>query len=109
MNDCYAGDGKVHPSIPLLKLTELFELFKISGLKRDEVLMELFGLTLKGKVLEWYRLQDDSHLMDWEEIQSLFYSKFYPIHEVHENRNYVYNFYPHDGESIAQAWGCWKL
>src|SRR3954464_14681031 len=21
------------------------------------------------------------------------------------NRNYVYNFYPHDGESIAQAWG----
>ena len=24
---------------------------------------------------------------------------------VHENRNYVYNFYPHDGESKAQAWG----
>ena len=55
--------------------------------------------------MEWYRLLDDSHLLDWEEIQSLFYSKFYPLHEVHENRNYVYNFYPHDGESIAQAWG----
>ena len=29
--------------------------------------------------------------------QSLSYSNFYPLHEVHENRNYVYNFYPHDG------------
>src|ERR1044071_3205868 len=22
-----------------------------------------------------------------------------------KNKNYIYNFYPHDGESIAQAWG----
>ena len=31
-NDCYAGDGTVHPSIHLLKLTKLCELFKISGM-----------------------------------------------------------------------------
>src|SRR3954464_15660880 len=105
MNDYYAGDGTIHPSIHLLKLTELCELFKISGLTRDEVMRKLFALSLKGKALEWYRLLDDSHLLDWEEIQSLFYSKFYPLHEVHKNRNYVYNFYPHDGQIIAQAWG----
>ena len=89
MNDRYAGDGTVHPSVHLLKLTELCELFKISGLTRGEVMRKLFALSLKGKALEWYRLLDDSHLLDWEEIQSLFYSKFYPLHEVHENRNYV--------------------
>src|SRR3954464_12302592 len=105
MNDYYARDGTVHPSTHLLKLTKLCELFKISGLTGDEVMRKLFALSLKGKALEWYRLLVDPHLMDWEEIQSLFYSKFYPLHEFHENRNYVYNFYPHDGESIAQAWG----
>src|SRR3954469_25266504 len=103
INDCY--DGTINPSIHLLKLTELCEVIKISGLTRGEVMKKLFSLSLKGKALEWYRLLDDSHLRDWEEIQSLFYSKFYPLHEVHENRNYVYNFYPHDGESISQAWG----
>ena len=92
-------------SIHLLKLTELCELFKISGMTRDEVMRKLFALSLKRKALEWYRLLDNSHLIDWEEIKSLFYSKFYPLHEVHENRNYIYNFYPHDGESIAQDWG----
>ena len=74
MNDCYAGDGTVHPSIHLLKLIELCELFKLSGMTRDEVMRKLFALSLKEKALEWYRLLDNSHLLDWEELKSLFYS-----------------------------------
>ena len=27
------------------------------------------------------------------------------MHVVHRDRNYIYNFLPHEGESIAQAWG----
>ena len=27
------------------------------------------------------------------------------MHLVHRDRNYVYNFWPREGESIAQAWG----
>ena len=42
--------------------------------------------------------------MDWKELMSLFYSKFYPLHEIHQDRNYIYNFCLRDGESIAQAW-----
>src|SRR4051812_38720773 len=56
INDCY--DGKVNPSIHLLKLTELCELFKILGLTRGEVMKKLFALLLKGKALEWYRPLD---------------------------------------------------
>ena len=33
------------------------------------------------------------------------YSKFYPLHEIHQDINYIYYFWPRDGESIAQAWG----
>jgi hypothetical protein len=47
--------------------------------------------------------------MAWEDIVPLFYSKFYPPSEIHKDRNKVYNFWPHDGESIAQAWGRLKL
>ena len=36
---------------------------------------------------------------------SLFYTKFYALHEIHRDRNYIYNFWSRDGESIAQAWG----
>ena len=27
------------------------------------------------------------------------------MHLVHRDRNYIYNFWPCEGESIAQAWG----
>ena len=66
---------------------------------------KLFSLSLKEKAFEWYRLLHSSHLLDRKELISLFYSKFYPLHEIHQDRNYIYNFWPHDGESIAQAWG----
>jgi hypothetical protein len=38
-----------------------------------------------------------------------FYSKFYPPSEIHKDRNRIYNFWPHDGESISQVWGRLKL
>ena len=31
--------------------------------------------------------------------------KNYPIHLVHRDRNYIYNFWPREGKSIALAWG----
>ena len=34
-----------------------------------------------------------------------FHQKFYPMHLVHRDPNYIYNFWPREGESIAQAWG----
>src|SRR4051812_33688920 len=36
---------------------------------------------------------------------SLFYTKFYPLHEIKRDMNYIYNFWSRDGESVAQAWG----
>ena len=34
-----------------------------------------------------------------------FHQKFYPKCLVHRDHNYIYNFWPREGESIAQAWG----
>ena len=109
MDERYAGDGTVHPSDHLLKLKELCELFKVAGLSRENAMKKLFPLSLKDKAREWYELLDDPHHSEWKELESLFYSKFYPPHEMHLDRNYIYNFRPHDGESIAQAWGRLKI
>ena len=66
---------------------------------------KLFSISLKDRSWEGYTLLDDSHLLDWKELMSLFYFKFYPLHEIHQDRNFIYNFWPCDGENIAQAWG----
>src|SRR4051794_20532495 len=88
IDNCYYGDGTIHPGDHLLLLHELCSLFKCAGISEDQVKMLKNGRSL-----------------GWEEIVPLFYSKFYPPSEIHKDRNKIYNFWPQDEESIAQAWG----
>ena len=71
----------------------------------EKVKKKLFSLSLSRKATHWYKLLKNGHSHGWEEIVPLFYSKFYPPSEIHQDRNLIYNFWPHEGESIAQAWG----
>ena len=105
MNNRYEGDGTVHPGDHLLFLHELCELFKCAGITMEKVKKKLFSLSLSGRAAHWYKLLKNGHSHGWEEIVPLFYSKFYPPSEIHQDRNLIYNFWPHEGESIAQAWG----
>ncbi|KAK1613699.1 hypothetical protein QYE76_019216, partial [Lolium multiflorum] len=71
----------------------------------DEVRKKLFSISLSGKAAHWYKLLDDGDSLEWNDIVPRFYSKFYHPSEIHKDRNRIYNFWPHDGESISQAWG----
>src|SRR3954468_4139226 len=99
----YTGEG--HPGEHLLYLSILSSLFKLAGVTMEFVMKKLFSVSLKDKASDWYKLLDNSDLLEWPKLMSLFYAKFYPLHEIHQDRNYIYNFWSRDRESIAQAWG----
>src|SRR3954470_22789923 len=99
----YSGEG--HPGEHLLYLSQLCSLFKLAGVSVEFVMKKLFSVSLIDRASNWYKLLDNSHLLDWQELMSLFYTKFYALHEIHRDRNYIYKFWSRDGESIAQAWG----
>ena len=92
MNNCYYGDGTVHPGDHLLFIYELCGLFNITGITMDEVKKKLFVHSLKGEAKEWYLLLRNCHSLEWEEIVPLFYSRFYPPSEIHKDQNFIYNF-----------------
>ena len=62
MANRYAGDG--HPADHLLYLSELCALFKLAGVSRDFVMRKLFSLSLKDTSWDWYKLLDNSHLLN---------------------------------------------
>jgi hypothetical protein len=43
--------------------------------------------------------------MELESIENGISPKKYHMHLVHCDQNYIYNFWPREGESIALAWG----
>ena len=53
----------------------------------EKVKKKLFSLSLSGRAAHWYKLLKNGHSHGWEEIVPLFYSKFYPPSEIHQDRN----------------------
>jgi hypothetical protein len=52
MNNCYLGDGHVHPGDHLLFIHELCKLFKCAGILMNQVKRKLFSFSLKGRAAE---------------------------------------------------------
>src|SRR3954463_7656324 len=103
LDNRYSGEG--HPGEHLLYLSQLCSLYKLAGVKMEFVMKKLFSVSLKDKASVWHKLLDNSDLVECQELMSLFYTNFYPLREIHQDRNYIYNFWSRDGENIAQAWG----
>lgn len=97
--------GSTHPDYHLIYLIEISGLFKLSGLQGDKVKKKVFRLSLEEKDMMWYNLLDDIGSWDWNHLKLEFHQIFHPMHLIHHGRNFIYNCWPHEGESIAQDWG----
>ena len=98
----YAGDGTVHPDMHLIYVDEICGLFKLVGMPKHLIKKKVFPLSLKGKSLTWYRLCDDIGAWNYNRLKLEFHQKFYPMHLVHHDRNYIYNFWS-SCSSLADA------
>ena len=85
----YVGDGTEHPDMHLIYVEEIYGLFKLVGLPRDEVKKKFFSLSFKGIALAWYRLCDDIGSWNWNQLKLEFHQKNY-LHLVHRDWNYIY-------------------
>src|SRR3954470_16509918 len=65
----YAGDR--HPGEHLLYLSQPCSLFKLAGVTMEFVMKKIFSVSLKDKASDWYKLLDNSDLLDWQELMSL--------------------------------------
>jgi hypothetical protein len=65
---------------------------------------KLLYLSLLGSARIWFRSLDGKYRLDWKYLRKGFYFKYYTLKEAYNDRCHIYNFWPHVGESIAQAW-----
>ena len=86
----FAGDGTKNPDLHLIFVDEVCGLFKLAGMPDDVIKKKVFPLSLKGDALAWYMLCDDMGSWDYKRLKLEFHQKFYPMHLVHRDRNYIY-------------------
>ena len=93
----FTGDGTKHPDEHLIYVDEVCGLFKLAGIPDDVAKKKVFPFSLKGDALVWYRQCDDMRSWDYKRLNLEFHQKYYPMHLVHRDRNYIYNFWPCKG------------
>ena len=86
----FAGDGTLHPDLHLIYVDEFCGLFKLVGMPEDVIKKKVFPLSLKGDALTWFRLSDDIGSWNYQRLKLEFHQKFYPMHLVHRDHNYIY-------------------
>ena len=90
LDNPFTGDGTKHPHEHLIYVDEVCGLFKLVSVPGDVVNMKVFPLSLKGDASTWYRLCDDMGSWNYKRLKLEFHEKFYPMHLVHRDRNYIY-------------------
>ena len=88
----FVGDGIEHPDEHLIYVDEVCGLFKLAGIPDDVAKKKVFPLSLKVDALIWYRLYDDMRSWDYKRLKLEFHPKYYSMHLVHRDHNYIYNF-----------------
>ena len=92
LDNPYVGDGTLYPNLHVIFVDEVCGLFKLAGLPGAEAKKKVFPLSFKGKSLTWYMLCDDIGSWNWNRLKLEFHHKKYPMHLVHRDQNYIYNF-----------------
>ena len=105
MKDPFSGDGSKSAMDHLDFIESLCSLFKLAGIPHYLVKIRMLYMSLSGNAHIWYQSLDEKDKDDWEVLRKVFYLKYYTPRAIYEDRCFIYNFWPHKGESISQAWG----
>ena len=105
MKNPFTGDGTKSAREHMEIIEDICGLFRLPGISEDQVKRKLLYLSLSGNARDWYRSLDEEVQNEWSILRKVFFLKYFTPKEAYDNRCYIFNFWPHLGESITQAWG----
>ena len=101
----FAGDGTSTASDHIRFIEDLSEMVRLHCMPDDEVKIRLLYQSLSGNARIWYFSLDEEIKSDWCTLRKVFFLKYFTPKEAYDSRCFIFNFWPHLGESITQAWG----
>ena len=104
-NEYFAGDGTKAASDHIRAIEDICGLIRLKAISEEEVKCKLLYQSLTGDARKWYMSLDEEITRNWDTFMKVFFLKYFTPKEAYENRCFIFNFWPHLGESITQAWG----
>ena len=99
----FHGLNSEDPFQHIKQLKHLAQTFRSDVQNRDILLMKMFSFSLLDKAAHWYQTQTRP-INTWEELQSEFLKKFFPVGRTNALRHQITHFTQQPGEPLHEAW-----
>ncbi|GJZ21650.1 MAK10-like protein [Tanacetum coccineum] len=96
------------PNQHLKDFLKLIDSLDLDGENRERTRLRLFQFFLCDQASNWLEHLPAGSITTWEDLTTRFLAQFFPPGRTAKLRNDILMFQQHHGESLSEAWTCFK-
>ncbi|GJT88921.1 MAK10-like protein [Tanacetum coccineum] len=96
------------PNQHLKDFLKLVDSLDLDGENRKRTRLRLFQFSLRDQASNWLDRLLAGSITTWEDLTTRFLAQFFPPRRIAKLRNDILMFQQHHGESLSEAWTCFK-
>ncbi|XP_041011272.1 uncharacterized protein LOC121255044 [Juglans microcarpa x Juglans regia] len=104
----FHGMDSENPYLHIKEFEEICSTFMDRTCTEEVIRLKLFPFSLKDKAKTWLNSLRPRTIGTWQEMQTEFLKKFFPIHRTNALKRQIMNFTQKDSETFYQSWERFK-
>ncbi|GKC44420.1 hypothetical protein Tco_1062142, partial [Tanacetum coccineum] len=107
-DNTFSGSDHEDANEHIEKVLEIIDLFLVSNLTQDQIMLQVFLISLTGAASHWLRNKPSGSIKTWEDLKTKFLSKYCPPARTAKKMEEINNFQQEPDETLYQAWERFK-
>ncbi|GKD66265.1 retrovirus-related pol polyprotein from transposon TNT 1-94, partial [Tanacetum coccineum] len=104
----FSGSNNKDANEHIEKVLEIIDLFHVSNITLDQLMLRVFPISLTRAVSRWLRNEPTGSIKTWEDLKTKFLNKYCPPCRTTKKIEEINNFQQEPDETLYQAWERFK-
>ncbi|GJX77049.1 mitochondrial proton/calcium exchanger protein-like protein isoform X1 [Tanacetum coccineum] len=104
----FSGSDHEDANKHIEKVLEIVDLFHITNITIDQVMLRAFPMSITGAANRWLRNKPTSSITTWDGLKTKFLNKYCPAARTAKKMEEINNFQQEPDENLYQAWEQFK-
>ncbi|GKE50930.1 hypothetical protein Tco_1486086 [Tanacetum coccineum] len=99
----FSGSDNKDANEHIEKVPEIFDLFHVPNITEDQLMLQVFPISLTGAASRWLRNEPTGSIKTWEDFKTKFLNKYCPPGRTAKKMEEINNFQQEPDETLYQA------
>ncbi|GKA41024.1 hypothetical protein Tco_0733617 [Tanacetum coccineum] len=104
----FSGSDNEDANEHIEKVLEIVNLFHVPNITVDQLMLQVFPISLTGAAAHWLRNKQTGLIKTWEDLKTKFLNKYCPPDRTAKKMKEINNFQQEQDETLYQAWERFK-